>query len=102
MAELSDEQVAEIEAFEEEGELDDKIFGRVVAVGALVGIPVIGLAVYLLFAVSDINISDEGILALALWSALWAGLLIGAVIGLGVGLLRLEAKAREAEAEAEE
>ena len=44
----------------------------------------------MLFAVSDISISDGGIVALAVWSALWAGLLLGGVLGLGVKLLRLE------------
>ena len=90
MDELTDEEQAEIELFEDEGEMNDSLFARSVLIGAAVGVPVMGLLVAVLFAVSDISISDGGIVALAVWSALWAGLLLGGVLGLGVKLLRLE------------
>jgi hypothetical protein len=97
MSELTDAEKAEIEAFEEEGEMSDGLFARSVFVGAAVGVPVVGLLVWILFSVSDVVISDSGILALAIWSALWAGLLIGGVIGLGVKLIRMEEKAHRDE-----
>jgi len=90
MDELTDEEQAEIELFEEEGEMNDSLFARSILIGAAVGVPVMGVLVAVLFAVSDISISDGGIFALAMWSALWAGLLIGGVLGLGFKLLRLE------------
>jgi hypothetical protein len=93
MAELTEEERQEIELFEAEGEMDDGLFARSVFVGAAVGVPVVGALVWILFTVSDINISDSGIVALAIWSALWAGLLIGGVIGLGVKLIRMENQA---------
>lgn len=95
MTELTDEEQAEIEMFEEEGEMSDGLFARSVVIGAAVGVPVVGGLVWLLFALSDIVISDEGIVALAIWSALWAGLLIGGVIGLGVKLIRMENQAHK-------
>lgn len=98
MAELTEEEQAEIEMFEEEGEMSDGLFARSVLVGAAIGVPVMGVLVWLLFTVSDITISDSGVMALAVWSALWAGLLIGGVVGLGVKLLRMENQAHEQEA----
>jgi hypothetical protein len=92
MSELTDEERAEIELFETEGGMSDGLFARSIVIGAAIGVPVMGVLVWGLFSISDISISDKGILALALWSALWAGLLIGGVLGVGMKLLRLENK----------
>ena len=93
MAELTAEQRAEIEKFEEEGEMGDGFFARSVLVGAAIGVPIVGVLVFVLFTVSDMTVSSDGIIGLALWSALWAGLLMGGVLGLGLKLLNLERKA---------
>ena len=93
MTELTEQEQAEIEMFEQEGEMTDGLFARSVLVGAAVGVPLVGLLVWGLFTLSDIVVSDAGIIALAVWSALWAGLLIGGVLGLGIKLIRLESKA---------
>jgi hypothetical protein len=93
MSELTDEELAEIELFEEEGEMSDGLFAKSVLIGAGFGVPIVGVLVWVLFAASDINISASGIAGLAIWSALWAGLLIGGVIGVGLKLVRLEAEA---------
>ncbi len=93
MAELTEAQKAEIAMFEEEGEMSDGLFARSVIVGAAVGVPVMGLLVFGLFSVSDITVSGNGVIGLAVWSALWAGLLLGGVLGLGVRLMRMESKA---------
>jgi hypothetical protein len=92
MAELSEQEQADIEMFEEEGEMSDGLFARSVLIGAAVGVPVVGLLVWGLFSLSDISISNRGIVGLAVWSALWAGLLLGGVLGLGVRLIQLESK----------
>lgn len=92
MAELSEQEQADIEMFEEEGEMSDGLFARSVLIGAAVGVPVVGLLVWGLFSLSDIPISNRAIVGLAVWSALWAGLLLGGVLGLGVRLIQLESK----------
>jgi hypothetical protein len=92
MSEMSEKERAEIELFEQEGEMSDNLFAMSVLRGCAVGMPVVGAFVWLAFIVSDVSISDRGIIGLALWSALWAGLLLGGVIGLGVKLISLEAK----------
>ena len=95
MAELTEQERAEIEMFEEEGEMSDGLFARSVLVGAAVGVPIMGLLVWGLFMVSDISVSDKGVLALAGWSALWAGVLLGGVLGLGIRLMQLESQAHD-------
>ena len=92
MSELSEKERAEIELFEQEGEMSDNLFAKAVLIGSAIGVPVVGAFVWVAFTVSDITISDRGILGLALWSALWAGLLLGGVIGVGLKLISLEAK----------
>ena len=58
MAELTEQEQAEIELFEEEGEMSDGLFARSVLVGAAIGVPIMGLLVWGRCRVRDISGTD--------------------------------------------